>query len=319
MASICSCSGALANFGIQNCDPALGNPAKLVLIPREKDDGTLSGVDTASVGYGTQLPQATFDAAFNAQLQNDRWFIIDRIKGFEPISADDDVAEWKDGTKTKLRDGMRGVKMTIYVNNPYSWARKFNKVRCSNMTAMWISDNGSLLGEADGTYLRGRRISEGSISAKVIPQNSDDKIAPNIELTIDYDRQSGDEKVDYIDASDMDVDLLTTYNPLIDVDIEFATSTQTSATFEIFEEVGGMGRRLSVDGMTTAELEIYNETDSAAITPSGLTQDATTKVYTATYASQDVSDVIHVRGVSGNNVQGSLDFKLATATNATIV
>ena len=89
------------------------------------------------------------------------------------------------------------------------------------------------------------------------------------------------------------VDLLTNVN-----DVVFTLSTN----------YGAKNNRVKAQGLTNAEIEIYNVTDMIAPSLASLTE--VNGTYTATFTSpQDLTDVVRVQGVS-STVQKGYDLKL---------
>ena len=301
MANICSCDGNIQNLGKPNCLEGLDAALFPIFMTTEKVDGTSNCIDAS----GT-LDAALFNGLFKDETAADRWLALTGIKNYLAEPADATTEDFDDGTFVLLADGAISVTFIVPCNDPYKLKAKVDALRCLTTSFMLVDRSGNLIGEASGSDLCGRKIQDNSISSKVLPKN--DSQTNKLEVSFVIDKASNDRKVDWIAADDITGYDLTTTTGLLDVNTESLTAASaTSLTWVASLDWGSLSSRTPAGGLTATEIEVYNETTSSAV--AATVAESPIGTYTLTIAAQTTSDVLHVRGISGNTVQLSYDLK----------
>lgn len=299
MSEICTCAGDWSNLTQPACFGEAGEFLHGMFATELKADGSANCVLGADV-----LNQAYWDAKFKNESMQDRWLIQENITKITPIT-EDDITDTSNPLKTiDLSKGKRGYTFSVITKEPNKLAKKYAELACQDLVFYAITDSGNVVGKCVGDDLCGRKIAR--LSTTVVPKSTQNSQAAELLITVEFEITELDEDVDYI-TPDSGVDL-TLSKGLIDAEIEFVSAGINSTVFKLFTCVGAKNARVAVSGLTAAELEVYNETDSAVIVLSG----AITEVegtYTAPFnVAQDLTDVIRVQGIT-TTVQKQYDLK----------
>lgn len=302
---ICSCAGNFNNLGTgSDCIPLLEAPQNLIFALIKKNDGTDNCVDVTGL-----LDDAQMDLLFEAEIVHDRLFPLNTIKEFTSEPAEDLTEESASGAIRNVRKGRASVTYRIWSNNPSKLAEKLETLKCLSGLGVFITDTaGNMLGKGNAAgNLCPRGIENSSLSIVSIPHALDAGGSVDIKWT--YTIDSGEETVEYIQASDFasDFDLLDV-DPLEDVNIEIVSAGQTATVYKLTKDFGSLAGRLPVKGLGGAVLtQGYNETTDAAVvwitnveSPDG--------TYTATHASQTLTNVMRVEG-AGGTIKNGFDLK----------
>lgn len=306
MSNICSCDSTSANFGRPDCLTRVGKVTGMLFVPSVDASGYVH-----AIASGDTLDQAYIDAKLKATVSANRWYLIDGLEEVTLTVGDTEYKEYSSGAKRRIRKGITTISAVIPDGFAPQMLAKIEANSCQTWRVYFITENNNVIGECSGTDLLGRKVANGTFDGT--PVYETDSESGELVMTFDIERASREDLVDYV-SFDADLQSLET---LIDVYAVNATSTVAVATFTLETSFGAKNSRTKAKGLTATEVEVYNVTDSSAVTASGITE--VDGVYTYTYSvAQDASDVVRVQGVGGVNVQLCFDLTQASNTSITI-
>jgi len=312
---ICSCAGNFNNLGTgSDCIPLLEAPQNLIFALLKKDDGSDNCIDVTGA-----LNDAQMSLLFEAEIAHDRYYPLNGIKEYTLEAAEAVTVDSASGATRNVRKGRASVTYRFWSNNPSKLAEKLETYKCLGGLGVFITDTaGNILGKgnSDGN-LCPRGIEDNSLIITPVAHSFEDGGYVDVKWT--YTIDSGEETVEYILASDFasDFDALEV-DALEDANLEIVSVGQTTMTYKVYKDFGSLVGRLPVKGLGGTSLtEGYNNTDTASVawitnveSPNG--------TYTTTYASQDLSDVMTVRGASGVTIVNGFDTKRFSDVTGTV-
>lgn len=306
--AVCSCSGDWNNLGSPSCFGEAGEFLNAVFATELNS----SGAKNCVLGTDT-LDQSFWDGKFKAESMQDRWLVLEGISKVTPIT-EDDITDTSNPLKTiTLSKGRRGYTFSVVTKEPNKLASQFEALACQELVFYAVTDNNNLVGQCIGNDLCGRKIAR--LTTTVLNKSTQNGQAGELLITVEFELTETDSKVDYVSAGAGVT--LTDSKALIDVNIEWITSSTTEAVFKLTTNYGPKNDRVTAQGLTETELEIYNVTDAGVVALTGPIAE-NNGTYTATFTSaQDVSDVIRVQGIT-TTVQKNFDLKYVDDVTATI-
>lgn len=314
MIPVCNCADGqtIQNFGgFESCGKGIGIPKSVIFSSSIRVDGTVNGLILAS-----ETPNAAFyDAQFKAEVIEDRWLRVDGIKQYAAPPVAPNTKDFDDGSTYKLSDNGKEVTMVKVTPEAHKLKAKLDaSVECrGGMRASFGDSFDNWVGENTGTHFTGRLIQDGSFYTQV--QEAVDGDVMQLIITFKWDTSALESAVDYIQPSAMDgYSLKNDTVDLIDARITYPAggSLTTGISFELRSDVGGSFSRLPLGGLTEANLEAYNITDSQV--EAGTISEPTVGNYVYTYTSAiSAGKNITIRPISPNSIQKSYDCKDLTA------
>lgn len=311
---LCSCKGGMPNFGEGNCPDELDAPFILVISQVEDSSGNAIGIDY------TQTLDTTF---MNGKLHNenadDRMIVITNIKGYTPEQADNKTDEAPNGDIDNLQDGITSVEFEFRPHNISVDARSWKSMACLQLQANIVDLSGNWTGKkGSGTTIIGKKIAINSLSVRPKPRTFGE--SAKLIIKFNYTLDSGEETTQFLKPSDFtDYDLLTDVKPLRSVYCTITGTSTTTVNFQLALAHGSI-KDPSIDGvtgLTTADLEMRNQTDEADVTFSGLIEPSTPDgSYEGTFALQDATDVVNIQPIL--NVKTPLSLNTIITETATI-
>jgi hypothetical protein len=295
----CNCSGKIGNTGFPNVKP-FGVVAGLYWVPILADDGTRNGLDLTSVTLGADLL-----GKVNHVDPSKRWYPFLNLRNVTQVEADPSFETMTNGERFLLRKGIKTVTYQVRdVTEQY-----YNKVAdaCVDFGLVRVDVCGNVSGILDGDNLYPRPVNKGSFFSKYMDATDDS--APYVYIEMDYDLVTSDGDQWMIPASDFGAIKPLELKGMIDVvfdivDVVSATEFIVDATFDY----GYANERLPWKGAVLANFSLYNVTDSAAITPSAVTESTTIRGrYTFTVPSVTATDVVTIeafKAATGNLMNG---------------
>ena len=312
---ICSCAGNFNNLGSgSDCIPLLEAPQNIIFALTKTNAGADNCVLTAGL-----LDLAAMGLLFEAEIAHDRYYPLNTIKEFTSEPAEDITEESASGSIRNVRKGRVSVTYRVWSNNPGKLAEKLETLKCLGGLGVFIVDTaGNMIGKGNSSdNLCPRGIEDNSLSIVPIPHALDAGGSVDIKWT--YTISSGEETVEYIEASDFasDFDLLDVL-PLEDVNItNLASTSVTEVNFDLTKDFGSLAGRLAVKGLDgTTFLELYNESTSTVVPFVTLVRTGTN--YAGTVATQVDTNVFRIQGKLGVTIVNGFDVKRIPSTTALI-
>lgn len=267
----------------------------IVLVPLRDGDGTLNRVD-----YSLTLDDAYFQARINESDSNARWYFLQGVKAVETERAEDEFEDFPDGTKSKIRDGIRSFSFFVPDVDAY-FHQKMEDFQCVRGLGFFIVDrSGNLIGDesVDG-FLAPIPIQQNTFSS-IFSYPTDSAVGKEM-ISFDYKSTFKDSDLGYIAASDLAADAdLDGYGGLLDLYGGTATAISTTGfTIPITYAFGGVNG-LAAEDIAEANFEIYNETTASTVAISTMTE-SPEGTYAFTFAAQTSADVLQLRIASGVN------------------
>lgn len=300
MSTICvSCDGKISNTGIPVADKPFGLTQGIYIVPLVANDGTRNKLVTTSATLG-----ADFLAMVNNADPSKRAFPVLGLSNFTDTQADTTFETDDIGRRSKIRDGIR----TVSCEKRGVTEQFFGHVEnlCVEAGLYLVDECGNLKGELDGTDFYPRPIHTDSYDANFMITMADS--TSKVVFTMDWDFVSKDKNQYYIKE-----DAFTNANPLllkgmIDVNLELSAPTTTTVVVKAYFDYGPANALIPFTGAALADFSLYNQTDDAAVVPSGVVESVVTPgTYTITFPLQTVADVIEVdvfRAATGERVNG---------------
>jgi len=289
--SPCSCEGSPQNFGQPGCLTKLGAPYAVVIAQRKKSGGTDNFMDLS-----VDWDQAYIEGFYCAEDDANRYIIIPNIKAYTPAQAEPVTDEAANGDIDNVRDGVASMMFEFRDNDIYKSVAKWKGVDCLDLMAFLIDTDGNLLGKCEtGDLFGGLLIAKNSFV--ILPAPNDFTATNKYTVQFNLELGSGWDKVDYVAASDLTDYSFLDIEPLRDVNIKITAITQTSMKFVTTLDYGSAKNRSTkgLDVFTDSDLQLYNIDDDGAVAFATLTIDpAVSGGYDATFASQDVGEVVYV-------------------------
>lgn len=316
--SVCDCNFSMSNTGT-DCQTAMEVTKKLILVPIYDSTGARNYVDLT-----TTLNTAYFTAFRDQADTSKRWYPIPELKDVKDARDTPIVQQFADGTSLYVREGARKFEGMIVGKQASPQLKgKIESARCGPMGVYLIDRNGSLIGivSEDKTKLYPIRLDSDSITAQWA--TATDTTVQAINLVFNFHPDENDACLGMVLKSEMDDADLLMLRGLINVYVTISGISQTGATAAFYNEFGTPINPKAVTGLETTDFEstvtgdpskIRNTTDGADIAITATESTVTPGTYTLAWASQTVSDVLHL----GLNKSG-FDFTNVNGTVITIV
>lgn len=299
MSSVCSCDVVLGNTGLSKCPSVPQIARKLILVPYYDVDGNINEIDMSnplapSFGgvTGTGLNKAFFDLILNNTDKYGRMYPLPVMKNAENVRETPVFESFNDGTQEKIRDGVATFTASLTNMSP-TYLAKIEQAACTPIGAFIVDSQNNLIGySVEANKLQPIKIDEKTWAPQFM--YATDSTVAKIMLSFQWDLNVMDSKISMIAGS------LFAYSPynlvgLLDVlASSLVVGSATELTVSIVTCYGSVGSLDKVEGLTVAELSLYNETTNLAIVPVSVTE-TSAGVYVVTFAAQTALDVLHAR------------------------
>lgn len=308
--TICNCaSNGMNNTGYA-CVPIFYSTKMIILVPTYKTDGTRNYISSSDT-----LNQAFFDGKINTGNTfgtdaSGRWYPLPQMKNVEDTRGDNIYETFDDLSTVFIQEAVRTFKGEITVLPEIGAVSPqlkgtIESARCSSMSAYYVDINGNLIGKYEGgdkTKLYPEQIDSQSLSVKFQKFSLKDKGSQKLMLSFNINIVEKDEDYAMIQCSDLDGVVLLNLRGLIDVCGEYSEIgpdgfvLTTSTDFGTFKTPGYMTGLVAADFMssnTGLTSKIYNETTSADVTITGVTE-SPDGTYAITFAPQTPGDILTV-------------------------
>jgi len=264
MGKLCSCTAGIANLGTPNCVPEYGVIEKLALIQLTDSAGALNKLDPSQT-----LDQAFLDALVTVADSSQRWVLTPKIKNLVNERSDTEYETFDDGTKAKIRTGIRTVSGFFTEKGlGIDFYRQLSSMSCVKLGVYLLSDCDGIMGkEGKDGYLYPVSIENFEATHLPATPTSKEKVA----FTFDYKRSVEDEDLQFIAGDYVDGSFEMTPK-IIDVFGTYTNVTTTSTDVELNFAYGSYGNKLALLGLTLSDVtSITNTTTGGALTAATVT------------------------------------------------
>lgn len=284
----CTCNTAGGNTGVPFCSPLQGVMHSLIIVPKYSNDGTLNAIDLES----DTLDQAYFTTKINEDNQKDRWYPLPFMENVENVRAEALNETANSGNIYRIKQGARTLTGAFF-KQPAQYLARLEKWLCIDFGVYEIDNNGALAGtlSADGTKLYPRYVLNGSLDPNYVVA-TDTTVVKNT-ISFQYGEEVRDSEIGLILPESMENADLLNLNGLFDVQYKDSNITTTGLVSKISLYYGDVLNPIRVEGLTDADFELFNETQSSSVTITSLTE-ATPGVYNFAFSSQASADVLRL-------------------------
>ena len=272
------------NTGVSGCDFLMKIARRLILVPKYDESGAVNEFANEAA-----VTKSALQAKFDHNDVEDRFFPLEEMENVEDTRAETVFYEWNSGNKVKIRKGSRTFTGIIPMKNPYL----ISKIESFNGREL-----GVYIIDADGNFVYNRNtdttdfakvqpiyIDGASLTASYVKYTDSD--AGGILVQFDFDRNVGDEFLNYINASSLDFDGLSNNDVygLIDVTTKLS-SLAAGATNQLFTATLVDDYGNPVQGLVVGEFAATDESDDGAVALSTATETSAGVYSIATTAAQ---------------------------------
>lgn len=296
----CTCNTAGGNTGVPFCSPLQGVMHSLIIVPKYANDGTLNAIDLES----DTLDQAYFTTKINEDNQKDRWYPLPFMENVENTRAEALNETANSGNIYRIKQGARTLTGAFF-KQPAQYLARLEKWLCIDFGVYEIDNNGALAGtlSADGKKLYPRYVLNGSLDPNYVVA-TDTTVVKNT-ISFQYGEEVKDSEIGLILPESMENADLLNLNGLFDVQYKDSNITTSGLVSKISLFYGDVLNPIKVEGLTDADFELFNETQSSLVTITSLTE-ATAGVYTFAFSAQASADVLRLT-LNKENYANSVD------------
>lgn len=264
----CICEiGGLGNLGHPNCVPKFGVISSLIFVPLKAQDGTQNRIDV-----GVTITSTTFTALTQHVDPSKRWYPSPTFENVTMETAESLKEESASGRVSKLRTGKVSFTGELWDEDSTPQMQgKLEKYPCQDFGFYIVDDLGNLIGSINGDFLE--PIPAESSSLDVTFQFKKDDTTQKLMVMFDVKRNFRTSTLRMISSTEGLVDF-GTLEGLIDADIALSSISLTGFTATITSDYGTARTASKVKGQTAPDFSLYNDTDSASITITTVTETA---------------------------------------------
>lgn len=279
----CICEiGGLGNLGHPNCVPKFGVISSLIFVPLKGNDGALNRINLL-----TPVTSTTFIELTQHVDPSKRWYPTPTFENVNMETAESLKEESASGRVSKLRTGKVSFTGEFWDEDSTPQMQgKLEKYPCQDFGFYIVDDLGNLIGSVDGTFLL--PIPAESSSLDVLFNFKKDDTTQKLMVMFDVKRNFRTSTLRMISSSEGLVDF-GTLEGLIDANIALSSITTTGFIATITTDYGTALTPSKVKGQFAPNFSLYNDTDSASITITTVTETAD-GVYTFVMPAQTVAD-----------------------------
>lgn len=279
----CICEvGGLGNLGHPNCVPKFGVISSLIFVPLKGNDGALNRINLL-----TPVTSTTFIELTQHVDPSKRWYPTPTFENVNMETAESLKEESASGRVSKLRTGKVSFTGEFWDEDSTPQMQgKLEKYPCQDFGFYIVDDLGNLIGSVDGTFLL--PIPAESSSLDVLFNFKKDDTTQKLMVMFDVKRNFRTSTLRMVSSSEGLVDF-GTLEGLIDANIALSSITTTGFVATITTDYGTALTPSKVKGQFAPNFSLYNDTDSASITITTVTE-TTDGVYTFVMPAQTVAD-----------------------------
>lgn len=293
-AQACTCEYGFSNSGTDNT-PLIKVAKKMIVLPLYDSTGERNKIPFASV-----FNQAFWQALVDQTDKTKRYYPLPEMKNVEDTRGASTIETMEDNSKVFIQQGARDFK-ALFVQAPQQLINVLQSYRCDEVGVFFIDLCNNVVGSigndqdaCEPLYLYPIRIDQNSIDP--IFMKMTDKASQKIELNFSFhmDENDGDLRVITQAEAGYNVSLL---RGLLDVCAEFSNITTTG--FRVALRLIGFGTPITPlmdKGLLAANFTLYNETDSAPIVITSITETVpgVSGLYDAVIPAQTIGDVLEL-------------------------
>lgn len=288
----CDCDYGLANSGLPNCTPIENVTYSLIIVPTFDSTGVRNGIDltdTLDTAYFTDRLNAGRSGATLTD-RNQRWFPLPKMFSIEDVRADSKFETLDGDVNFFVEKGTRTFN-AVMPKIPATYLKKIDGYRCNDLSAFVIDIDGKLVGngEVDG-FLYPFRLDNETWDTNYMKASTAPAVQ-KISLTFSYDKREFDGDIKLIDSDETSVDVRN-LSGLLDVYAAAASSISTTGfVTSLTYSFGTAPNPLKFKGGVLADFTLYNETTTASVTITSVTE-SPDGTYTFVIPAQTSADVL---------------------------
>lgn len=293
----CACNESLGNTGTTGCVPIFKVAKKLIFVPTYDNTGALNKLDLS-----TDFTAAELTALLNQTDTSKRWYPSALLENVTSERGEASYETAPSGRKAFVKQGTRTFKAEIWEQSAV-YKMQLDKIKCNEVSVYIIDVEGNIRGmvaETEDSNLYPIKIDRNSFNVDLM--FGTDTTIEKLKMSFDFDQVEDDALLRMVSAADLTADLLEAEG-LLDVEIEYGTISQTGVEFTLYTLHGSKRNKVKVQGLVASDFysavngggtasKLFNVTDNASVSISALSE--TAGVYTLTFSSQTVADVIKV-------------------------
>jgi hypothetical protein len=312
MAVLCACGTGGGNLGRPSCFPVFDVTKKAILVEYYKPDGSVNGVELASLTGGI-LDQTYLDARIKDVNGKTRWYPTPELKNITDERAEDITETFEDTSSVFIQEGARAFTGLIVKGDPVLLGN-LQKWRCLTIGVFFIDKAGNLIGKQnrDG-FLDPILLQDESFSPALIKGTDTAKQKDSISFIIS--QLENDANLRMIEAGEITANLISAGGL---VDVNAGTPANVSVTgfdVQLNTPFGGVTSPIAAEGLGLADFEVFNDTTSAAVVITSVTESGITEgLYTFVVPTQTSGDVLIVTNTSVSPLTKNFDLAKFTVT-----
>ena len=279
MASVCNCDNVSLNTGVPSC-VAIGDIARCLIFDTELTSSGVIKERSVSDLYSFSVVETWL----NAVNFDDRWLPTPELENVENIRDEAVFQEFNSGNKAKVRDGFKNFTGYL-VQAPRELVGQLKQLACSDFGAYIIDKSGNLMGYkgSSASVLRPILIDKNTVDVQFV-EATDSEVAM-IMIKFQWKQSMLDENIKLISADEMDYGCADLYG-LLDVCGNPTPSSATEFSVTLTTNYG-----TKVGGLVAGDFTLTNESTSASVTPTSVTESAN-GVYDFVIPAQTTGDVL---------------------------
>ncbi len=276
MAEFCACTSGFGNTGRKK--DLIKQSRGLFIVPLVANDGTRNGI-----AVGDTVDEAYVTAKINQADSSKRWYPIQDLKNVEDVRAESVFETFNDGTRAKTRQGNRTFTGSA-IQQGSIFKGKLDTFGCSLIGIYYVDDCHDLVGAIsdDEQTLYPVPIADGSLD--IVLQKATDSATGRVQIGFDISALQNDSSLRVLKGLDF-----SQFSGLLDVNAAISNISTTGFTATMTLDYGSFQEPEKVRGLVAGDFDLYNETASAVVTISTVTETAP-GVYAFTFASQTSGD-----------------------------
>lgn len=282
MATFCSCPEGLLNLGTPSCDGVQSVTKKLIYVPIRNSAGVRNSILSTDV-----IDEAFLTAKINHADETQRWYPSPFIENVEDVKGDSTFESLNSGKNIFIQEGVRTFN-GVHIKQGSTFLGKLKSGRCVDFGVYMIDIDGSLIGSisTDGLELYPVAVDKDTFNPVMV--KATDTTVAKISVSFEFSRIERDENLRPINASEITADLLGA-SGLLDATTVVTAPSTTGFTATVSTDYGSFANKIKVEGLLLADFALYNNTDTASVTITSVTE-TTAGVYTFVIPAQTAAD-----------------------------
>jgi hypothetical protein len=294
--SLCACNSGGGNTGRPSCYEVFGTAKKLIFVEYLKPDGTVNGIEVATL-TGGKLDPTYLDARIKDANPRTRWYPTPNLVTVTDERADD-ITEEIDNTQTVfIEDGVRAFEGftlkgdPVFVGNMNSW-------KCLTAGVFAVDKDGNLQGAeiVDG-FLYPVKLQDESLSAQLIKASVTNSTSSKTRIKFAIDELEDDANLRMLEAVDITADLKGATG-LVDVIAGTPTGISTTGfTVQLNTTYGGITNPIPAEGLDGSDFSgvELSPTPGAITITSAIESTITPGLYTFLIVAETSGDLLEIR------------------------